>query len=164
MRNDKDTEVAPLLPNFVGNGETFKKLSEIQDKSDINKYYNYILKCTDGIFLGKFLYINTTPDGELFGSGNPDELDLTMYIESANLSDRHAEIKFVDDSKYFLHDCNSETGSWLRVGHPGDPSGIDIYQESRLRMFKAGDYQFVFEEHPTKMFNEVAAWLKANYF
>jgi len=77
--------------------------------------------------LGKFLYINTTPDGELFGSGNPDELDLTMYIESANLSERHAEIKFVEDCKYFLHDCNSETGTWLRVGNEGDTSGIDLF-------------------------------------
>ena len=41
-------------------------------------YYNYILKCTDGMFKGRFLYVNTTPDGELFGSGDPEELDLTM--------------------------------------------------------------------------------------
>jgi hypothetical protein len=34
---------------------------------------HYLLKCTDGIFEGKFLYINTTPDGELFGSGDPEE-------------------------------------------------------------------------------------------
>ena len=100
-----------------------------------------MLKCTDGIFLGKFLFINTTPDGELFGSGNPDDLDLTMYIESAGLSDRHAEIKFVDGCKYILHDCNSETGTWIRIGSTGDPSsGVDLYQESRLRMFKAGDF------------------------
>jgi len=53
------------------------------------------LKCTDGIFSGKFLYINTTPDGEVFGSGDPEEnQDITMYIESADLSERHADIKF----------------------------------------------------------------------
>jgi hypothetical protein len=92
------------------------------------------LHCTDGIFKGKFLFINTTPDGELFGSGDPDALDLTMYIESANLSDRHAEIKFNEKHKYILKDCNSETGTWTRIGHPGDVkenqyggSGIDLY-------------------------------------
>ena len=72
------------------------------------------------MFKGKFLYINTTPDGELFGSGNPDDPDLTMYIESANLSERHAEIKFVDNCKYVLRDYNSETGTWIRIGRPGD--------------------------------------------
>ena len=93
-----------------------------------------------------------------------------MYIESANLSDRHAEIKFVENSKYFLQDCNSENGTWVRIGHPGEskqssmPSGLDLYQESRLRMYKAGEYQFVIEEHPTNHFNEVEAWLNANYF
>lgn len=84
--------------------------------------YNYLLKCTDGIFSGKFLYINTTPDGELFGSGDPDKIDLTMYIESAELSEKHAEIKFVDNCKYVLRDCGSDTGTWVRVKE------IDLYQ------------------------------------
>jgi len=91
-----------------------------------------------------------------------------MYIESANLSDKHAEIKFTDNCRYMIHDCNSETGSWIRIGHPGDSkegsSGIDLYQENRMRMYRAGDYQFIFEEHPSNLFNEVNSWLKANYF
>lgn len=92
-----------------------------------------MLKCTDGIYNGKFLFINTTPDGELFGSGDPENLDLTMYVESADLNERHAEIKFVDNSKYLLHDCNSDTGTWVRIGCPGDnrdgsvPCGLDLY-------------------------------------
>ena len=54
-----------------------------------------MLKCTDGIFSGKFLFINKTPDGEVFGAGDPEENpDITMYIESAELSERHADIKF----------------------------------------------------------------------
>lgn len=141
IKNDAETEVALTIDNFLGNGETFKRLQELQDmEPDVNHYYNYILKCTDGMFKGKFLYVNTTPDGELFGSGNPDELDLTMYIESANLSEKHAEIKFVDNCKYILRDCNSETGTWIRIGRPGESkdtsigsgylsssSGIDLY-------------------------------------
>lgn len=178
IRNSANTQVAPLIYNFFGNGDSFKKLQEIQDKSDTNQYYNYILKCTDGIFNGKFLYINTTPDGELFGSGDPVELELTMYVESANLSDCHAELKFVNDHKYQLRDCNSETGTWTRIGLPGEAKdyysltgygsdrscGIDLFQESRLRIFQAGEYQFIFEEHDTKVFHEVSTWLKANDF
>ena len=172
IKNEAETEVALTIDHFCGNGDTFKKLQEIQDSEpDINTYYNYVLRCTDGMFKGKFLYVNTTPDGELFGSGDPEELDLTMYIESANLSEKHAEIKFVDNCKYILRDCGSETGTWTRIGRPGDSlneqyltGGIDLYQESRMRMYKAGDYQFVIEEHPLKEFNEVSSWLKANYF
>jgi hypothetical protein len=42
----------------------------------------YLLRCTDGIFKGKFLFINVTPDGEVFGSGDPEQnQDITMYIE-----------------------------------------------------------------------------------
>ena len=172
IKNDENTEVALTIDHYFGNGDTFKKLQELQDKDpNTRNFYNYILKCTDGMFKGRFLYINTTPDGELFGSGDPEELDLTMYIESASLSDKHAEIKFVDNCKYILKDCGSETGTWVRIGHPGDSisdqfssGAIDLYQESRMRMYKVGDYQFVIEEHPLKEFNEVSSWLKANYF
>ena len=73
MRNDPKTEVAPYIELFLKNGNSFKGLQEVQDDSEINDYYNYILRCTDGnMFEGKFLYINTTPDGELFGSGDPE--------------------------------------------------------------------------------------------
>lgn len=42
--------------------------------------------------------------------------------------------------------------------------GLNLYEESRLRIFKVGEYQFVIEEHPTEEFNTVSAWLQANYF
>ena len=39
--------------------------------------------------------MNKTPDGEVFGSGDPEvNQDISMYIESADLSERHADIKF----------------------------------------------------------------------
>lgn len=110
--------------------------------------YNYLLKCTDGIFSGKFLFINTTPDGELFGSGDPDKIDLTMYIESADLADRHAEIKLVDNCKYLLRDCGTENGTWVRIKE------LDLYQESRKRVYKFAGYQFVIEESKTEVLND----------
>ena len=48
---------------------------------DQDEFFNYMLKCTDGIFSGKFLYINTTPDGELFGSGDPEQVRTAMLKE-----------------------------------------------------------------------------------
>lgn len=74
IRNEPDTEIALSVDNYFGNGDTFKKLQEAQnnDKIDTKEYYNYILKCTDGMFKGRYFYINTTPDGESFGSGDVD--------------------------------------------------------------------------------------------
>jgi hypothetical protein len=31
-----------------------------------------LLVCTDGIYKGYFLYLNTTKEGERFGSGDPE--------------------------------------------------------------------------------------------
>ena len=37
----------------------------------------------------------SSPEGEVFGSGDPEKNeDITMYIESADLSLRHASIKY----------------------------------------------------------------------
>ena len=110
----------------MGKGsETSVSLFAMVNTIDIGEAgnYNYLLKCTDGIFSGKFLFINTTPDGELFGAGDPDKIDLTMYIESAELSEKHAEIKFIDNCKYVLKDCGSDTGTWVRVSRD-----CDLYQ------------------------------------
>ena len=129
--------MAPDIKTFIGNGERFSDLSKMSLSKEYvaeSGNYNYLLKCTDGIFSGKFLYINTTPDGELFGSGDPEKIDLTMYIESAELSERHVEIKFVDNCKYLLKDCGSESGTWVRIREQ------DLYQQSRSRVYKVKDY------------------------
>lgn len=139
-------------------GKSKYKLNNLGEKGT----YNYLLKCTDGIFSGKFLFINTTPDGELFGSGDPEKIDLTMYIESADLSEKHAEIKFIDNCKYVLRDCGSESGTWVRVKE------IDLYQQHRKRLFKVKDYVFSIEEgNPivficigSEYFDEVGNWLR----
>lgn len=84
-----DLALAPLIATQKQSGVSFRSIEETLDGK------HYLLKCTDGIFSGKFLFINTTPDGEVFGSGNPEENeDITMYIEAAELSERHADIKF----------------------------------------------------------------------
>lgn len=63
-----------------------------------------------------------------------------MYIESAQLSERHVEIKFVDNCKYLLRDCGSENGTWVRIKE------LDLYNESRNRVYKVKDYIFTIEE------------------
>jgi len=47
--------------------------------------------------VGRFLYINMTEGGELFGSADPEQNEeVTMYIENAGLSPFHASIRLTD--------------------------------------------------------------------
>jgi len=76
---------------------------------------DYVVKCTEGLFAGRFIYVNRTPQGELFGSDKGSK-DVTMYIENANLSPKHAEIKFNSQTyQYFLRDADSADGTWVRI-------------------------------------------------
>merc|ERR1740123_380966 len=68
---------------------------------------DYVVKCTEGLFAGRFIYVNRTPQGELFGSDKGSK-DVTMYIENAGLSPKHAEIRFNSQTyQYFLRDAGS---------------------------------------------------------
>mmetsp|Transcript_2124 Transcript_2124/g.5259 ORF Transcript_2124/g.5259 Transcript_2124/m.5259 type:complete len:580 (-) Transcript_2124:2222-3961(-) len=85
-----------------------------------------LLKCTSGLYKGRFLYINTSPEGESFGSDLAADAGLTTYIEQAGLSLRHAEIKFhVETSTYILKDCGSSTGTWVKLS-PAEASGVEV--------------------------------------
>ncbi|CEM25870.1 unnamed protein product [Vitrella brassicaformis CCMP3155] len=74
-----------------------------------------VLKCTKGLFQGRFIYVNRTPQGEVFGSDRSSN-EITMYIENANLSLKHAEIKYVErNQNYFLKDAQSDDGTFVKV-------------------------------------------------
>eukprot|EP00820_Chromera_velia_P020454 Cvel_29072.t1-p1 / transcript=Cvel_29072.t1 / gene=Cvel_29072 / organism=Chromera_velia_CCMP2878 / gene_product=hypothetical protein / transcript_product=hypothetical protein / location=Cvel_scaffold3921:10181-11748(+) / protein_length=251 / sequence_SO=supercontig / SO=protein_coding / is_pseudo=false len=76
---------------------------------------DYVLKCSKGLFSGRFIYVNRTPQGEMFGSDRNSQA-ITMYIENANLSPKHAEIKYHDRLQhYYLKDAGSETGTFIRL-------------------------------------------------
>ena len=76
---------------------------------------DYVVKCTEGLFAGRFIYVNRTPQGELFGSDKGSK-DVTMYVENASLSPKHAEIKFNSQTyQYFLRDSGSADGTWVRI-------------------------------------------------
>eukprot|EP00392_Amoebophrya_sp_AT5.2_P008108 g8127.t1 len=108
MQSDK----APLLPLLsqarsllgrppqrvtdLGTGNSSSCSSSSPPSQHTNAAYDtppqsYCLKCTDGIFRGKFLYPSFDCGGELFGSDVSNE-NLTMLIENANLAPLHARI------------------------------------------------------------------------
>lgn len=49
-----------------------------------DKVTDYVLRCVDGPFVGNFIYINLTEEGELIGSDPQSEY--TLFIENAGLS------------------------------------------------------------------------------
>ena len=114
-------DTAPLI---LANQTPFSFLDIYDDKG-------YVLRCTEGEFKGRFLFINMISGGELFGSADPEEnLDITMYIENSGLSPFHASIQFIDSKgkplgedgssqwgHYLLTDHNSKTGTWASVEH-----------------------------------------------
>ena len=88
-----------------------------------------------------------------------------MYIESAELSERHAQIRYVDRSggvfepsdsdclidpknegRYALSDCNSETGTWIRLRYVYTKNEydklIDLH-DSLDKEFKVGFNHFI---------------------
>lgn len=106
-RDAAEPAVAPLA-----SPETFDRARVDQiDSGPVD----YVVRCTEGLFAGRFIYVNRTPQGELFGSDKACK-DITMYIENADLSPRHAEIKFNDQTyQYFLRDAGSDDGTWVRI-------------------------------------------------
>lgn len=63
----EEEEIAPLASLKALEGEDVP-LSELKSL----EFHNYLLKCTSGIFEGKFFFINKTQEGELIGGvGDP---------------------------------------------------------------------------------------------
>lgn len=93
----------------------------------------YVLRCIQGEYSGRFLFINMTEGGEVFGSADPEEnQQITMYIENADLSAFHASIQYInmqgkpisadfeDENPnelrhYMLTDHGSKSGTWLSI-------------------------------------------------
>lgn len=106
-REDTDVVLAPLAAS--------EAMERVQMDQIDSGPVDYVVKCTQGLFSGRFIYVNRTPQGELFGSDKGSK-DITMYIENANLSPKHTEIKFNDQTyQYFLRDFASTDGTWVRI-------------------------------------------------
>ena len=143
----KETKFVNMIePRF----DTAEKADNIEDP-----IVDYVLRCTKGIFLGRFIYINLTEEGESFGSD--PEAELTMYIENSNLSPKHAEIKY-ENKKYHLRDLNSERGTWifLREENP-----IPIYEDLQIKIGN-DTYGFKFSEEDIQ--DELEEWLNKLHF
>ena len=87
-----------------------------------------------------FIYINLTNDGELIG-GDPNDEALTLYIEKANLDNKHIQIT-PRNSSYFIKDLATSTGTWVKQGI-NDPilisEGLQFQIGNEVFTFTYGD-------------------------
>jgi len=61
--------------------ENFDILQEKCNITEIEELpLKYVLKCIEGVYKNRFLFISTTPDGEIFGSGDAKAYGLTLQI------------------------------------------------------------------------------------
>ena len=132
MENDKTADENETFANIISPSTcTFDELPQCE-------FYHFLLKWTDGIFKGKFFYINTSSEGEVIGGG--DYNNLTLHIEKANLSDKHWSIKFTPQFKYILNDLGSTDGTWVKI------FDLNLSAENRERVYRISDYEFIFRD------------------
>ena len=130
--------MAPLVQSFFDLSERYLDI-------DIG-VFDYVLRCIDGPYLGKTLYINSSPNGEIIG-GEPgynqqrNQEKLTLYIENSDLQKRHAQITLNHHCQYWINDLTDHklpnAGIWIKVPTYGD--GIDLYKDQNWkRKFRIG--------------------------
>ena len=78
-----------------------------------------MLKCIDGLYKNRFLFITTHPEGEVFGSGDAKLYGLTLQIEGVGLSPKHAQLKYDGFKSFNVIDFNSENGTWMNIPKEG---------------------------------------------
>lgn len=71
------------------------------------------------MFKHRFLYITTHKEGEIIGSGNPQDEGLTLQIEGVGLAPKHVKLKFNGFKKFYVKDFKSQTGTWLKISKNG---------------------------------------------
>jgi hypothetical protein len=143
--NHENDTYAPEIDMRVNRGE------DLPTRNISNGLIDYSLKCIKGYHKGKFMYLNLTPHGEIFGS-DPDDPNLTMYIQNGNIDKKHCQINY-KNGFYHLNDLNSSTGTWIRQSNY-DP--VLITQSTEIQI--GGDlFTFKFGE---KITDPVIEWFK----
>ena len=98
-KKEMEQERASLIQNFFNERDQF---------FDIDPgVYDYVIKCIDGIYTGRFLHINQSSKKEVFGCSEEPASGVTVCIEGAGLSDNHCEVQLKEPYIYTLRDSNS---------------------------------------------------------
>lgn len=96
--------------------DNYDTMSQKLNITEIKELHvKYVLDCIEGIFKNRFLYITTHKDGEILGSGDAKLYGLTLQIEGAGLSPKHAQLKFDGFKNFDVLDFGSESGTWMNI-------------------------------------------------
>lgn len=79
----------------------------------------YVLKCIEGLFKNRFLYVTTHKEGEVIGGGDAKQHGLTLQIEGVGLADSHCKLKFNGFKKFMVKDLGASSGTWLKIPKDG---------------------------------------------
>ncbi|OMJ81129.1 hypothetical protein SteCoe_18494 [Stentor coeruleus] len=74
--------------------------------------YELLLKCTSGLYSGKFIYLNSN-EPEILGSGSFEALGVTASLQNVSLEPVHSKIEYKND--FFISDMSNQKGTWLKL-------------------------------------------------
>ena len=77
------------------------------------EHYEMILKCINGIYSGKFFYLNSLvkdiQEDAIIGCASYESSKVTASMQDAGLEPTHIKILFKND--YFMSDLNTSQGT-----------------------------------------------------
>ena len=79
----------------------------------------YVLRCIEGLYKNRYIFITTHPEGEIFGSGDVKLYGLTLQIEGVGLAPKHAQLKYDGFKSFNVIDFGSESGTWMNIPQEG---------------------------------------------
>lgn len=79
----------------------------------------YVLRCIEGLYKNRYIFITTHPEGEMFGSGDVKLYGLTLQIEGVGLAPKHAQLKYDGFKSFNVIDFGSESGTWMNIPQEG---------------------------------------------
>ncbi|OMJ81926.1 hypothetical protein SteCoe_17517 [Stentor coeruleus] len=90
--------------------------------------YEVLLKCINGIYSNKFIYLNSN-EPEILGSGTFESFGVTASLQNAQLEPIHTKIEYKGD--YFISDLSSQKGTWLKI-NPNDTSLLSLSDQIKI--------------------------------
>ncbi|OMJ79204.1 hypothetical protein SteCoe_20803 [Stentor coeruleus] len=90
--------------------------------------YELLLKCINGIYSNKFIYLNSN-EPEILGSGTFESFGVTGSFQNAQLEPIHTKIEYKGD--YFISDLSSQKGTWLKI-NPNDTLLLSLSDQLKI--------------------------------
>ena len=116
MKAKKKTQKPPKYQLTFIHRENYEISLSVESLQEIKELpLRYVLKCINGMYRNRSLFISTNPEGELIGAGSTKDNALTLQIEGARLSLKHIKLVFDGVKGFEVMDFGSESGTWMDI-------------------------------------------------